>query len=219
MMENIRNIIFDLGGVLYNIDQQLSMEAIRQLGLNDLNSFLLEAGKEQLFERFDCGELTPQEFRQGLRSLSGLNPGDEQIDAAWNAMLLDFPAYRIDLLEGLQGQYRLFLLSNTNAIHYPHYQHYMQETFGFDSLDHFFEKTYLSHMVGMRKPDAEVFELILKENALEPTETLFVDDTLEHVLGARQVGLKAVWLDLSQLKVIDLFNWRYQLRPEVADLL
>ncbi|MBW6499564.1 MAG: HAD family phosphatase [Bacteroidales bacterium] len=218
-MENIRNIIFDLGGVLYNIDQRLSLEALKNLGLNDLDRFLLEAGREQVFERFDRGEISPIDFRQKLRKLSGLDVSDEQIDAAWNAMLLDFPEYRIDLLEGLRGHYRLFLLSNTNAIHYPHYQRYMQQTFGVDGLDHLFEKTYLSHQLGMRKPDAEVYIHILKENELLPEETLFIDDTLEHVLGARKVGLKAVWLDLSKLKVTDLFNWRYQLRPEVAELL
>ncbi len=218
-MENIRNIIFDLGGVLYNIDQRLSLEALKNLGLNDLDQFLLEAGREQVFERFDRGELSPGDFRQTLRKLSGLNVPDEQIDVAWNAMLLDFPEYRIDLLEGLRRHYRLFLLSNTNAIHYPHYQRYMQQTFGLDGLDHLFEKTYLSHQIGMRKPDAEVYEHIIKENELLPEETLFIDDTLEHVLGARKVGLKAVWLDLSKLKVKDLFNWRYQLRAEVAELL
>lgn len=218
-MENIRNIIFDLGGVLYNIDQRLSLEAMKNLGLKDLDRFLLEAGREQVFERFDRGEISPIDFRQKLRKLSGLDVPDEQIDAAWNAMLLDFPEYRIDLLEGLRGHYRLFLLSNTNAIHYPHYQRYMQQTFGVDGLDHLFEKTYLSHQLGMRKPDAEVYIHILKENELLPEETLFIDDTLEHVLGARKVGLKAVWLDLSKLKVKDLFNWRYQLRAEVAELL
>jgi putative hydrolase of the HAD superfamily len=218
-MANIRNIIFDLGGVLYNSDQRLSIDALKTLVLIYLDQFLLEAGREQVFERFDRGELSPGDFRQALRKLSGLNVPDEQIDAAWNAMLLDFPEYRIDLLEGLRRHYRLFLLSNTNAIHYPHYQRYMQQTFGLDGLDHLFEKTYLSHQIGMRKPDAEVYEHIIKENELLPEETLFVDDTLQHVEGARGVGLKAVWLDLSKLKVTDLFNWRYQLRPEVAELL
>jgi len=218
-MENICNIIFDLGGVLYNIDQRLSLEAMKNLGLEDLDQFLLEAGSEQVFERFDRGELSAVDFRQALRRLSGLNVPDVQIDAAWNAMLLDFPEYRIELLEGLRGHYRLFLLSNTNAIHYPFYQRYMLDTHGIDGLDHLFEKTYLSHKLGMRKPHPEIFKVIINENELLPEETLFVDDTLEHVLGARKVGLRAVWLDLSKLKVIDLFNWRYQLRPEVAELL
>jgi len=219
-MENIRNIIFDLGGVLYNIEPALTVDALKQkVGIEIYEEFFTKASQNQLLERLDRGDISAATFRDEIRQLSGLPVTDQQIDAAWNAMLLDFPAYRLELLEGLQGHYRLFLLSNTNVIHYPYYQRYMQETFGFDSLDHLFEKSYLSYEIRMRKPSLEVFELIINENVLLPEETLFIDDTLQHVLGARKARLKAVWLDLSKLKVIDLFNWRYQLRPEVADLL
>ena len=219
-MENIRNIIFDLGGVFLNIDPALTINALKnKIGVEFYEEFFTKAASNQLLERLDRGDVSEAAFRDEIRRLSGLPVADQQIDEAWNAMLLDFPAYRLELLEGLQGHYRLFLLSNTNAIHYPHYERYMQKTFGIKGLDHLFEKSYLSYRVRMRKPEPEIFELIINENELLPEETLFVDDTLQHVLGARDVGLKAVWLDLSKLKVADLFNWRYQLRPEVADLL
>lgn len=219
-MENIRNIIFDLGGVLYNIDPAMTTEAMKHsIGVEGLGDFFTKAANNQLFERFEKGEISEAAFRDEIRNLSGLNVSDDEIDRGWNAMLLDMPPHHIDLLEGIKGHYRLFMLSNTNSIHYPYYQRYMQEAFGFNGLEHLFEKTYLSHQVGMRKPHGEVFELIIDENGLEAQETLFIDDTLQHVQGARGVGLKAIWLDRSQLKVTDLFNWRYQLRPELAELL
>lgn len=218
-MDTIRNIIFDLGGVLYNIDPALTTKALQcSLGMEGLGGFFSKAAKNNLFERFEKGEISEDAFREEIRHLSGLQVSNQQIDQGWNAMLLDMPAHHIELLEGLKGHYRLFLLSNTNAIHYPFFQRYMHNAFGFDSLDQIFEKTYLSHKVGMRKPHGQVFELIINENALVPEETLFIDDTHEHVVGARGAGLKAIWLDRSQLRVTDLFNPQFQLRPEAADL-
>ena len=218
-MENIRNLIFDLGGVLYPIDYQASLDAFKILGIPEFDRFFSQASQDHLFDRFDRGELSPEAFRQKIRHLTGLPLEDQQIDDAWNAMLLEFPPHHLDLLEGLRGHYRLFLLSNTNAINYPVFQQHMNERFGLEDIDPFFEKTYLSYRVGLRKPEREVYELILRENELLGEETLFVDDSLQHVEGARRAGLKAVWLNLKQMKVTDLFNWHYQLRPEVADLL
>jgi glucose-1-phosphatase len=218
-MENIRNIIFDLGGVLYNINYQASLDAFKNLGMANFDQFFTQATQNRLFDRFDRGEISPAEFRKELQRLSGLQISDKQIDDAWNAMLLDFPEHRIELLEGLKGNYRIFLLSNTNAINYPHYQRYMQRTFGFAGLDHLFEKTYLSYKMGVRKPEREAYELILRENELQARQTLFIDDTRQHVFGARQAGLHSIWLDLKTITVTDLFNWHYQLRQEVAGLL
>lgn len=219
VMENIRNIVFDLGGVLYNINYQASLDAFKNLGIKDFDRLFSQASQNHLFDRFDRGEISPEGFRDEIRQLSGMQLSDKQIDDAWNAMLLDFPAHRIDLLEGLRSHYRLFLLSNTNAINYPVFQRHLKESLGLDDIDHLFENTYLSYRIGFRKPEREAYELILKENELEGAETLFIDDSLQHVEGARKAGLKAIWLDLTKLKVTDLFNWHYQLRPELADLL
>ena len=205
-MENICNIIFDLGGVLYNISYQATLDAFKNFGIKGFDRLFSQASQNHLFDRFDRGEISQEDFRDEIRQLSGLQLSDKQIDDAWNAMLLDFPAHRIDLLEGLGSHYRLFLLSNTNAINYPVFQQHLKENLGLDDIDHLFEKTYLSYRIGFRKPEREAYELILKENELEGAETLFIDDSLQHVEGAREAGLKAVWLDLSKLRVTDLFN-------------
>jgi len=217
-MDNIRNIIFDLGGVLYNISYQTTLDAFARLGMKDFESFFTQAGQVQLFDRLDRGEVSGIDFCRELRQLSGLNVSDNQIYQAWNAMLLDFPMYHLDLLAGVGARYRIFLLSNTNEIHYPVYQQYMLQNTGYAGLDHLFEKSYLSYKIRRRKPEAEVYRMILAENALVAEETLFIDDTLQHVVGARNTGLKAVWLDLTQLKVDSLFNHKYLLRSEVKDL-
>ncbi|MDR4987474.1 MAG: hypothetical protein RG741_01385 [Bacteroidales bacterium] len=117
MRNTVKNIIFDLGGVLLNIDYGLTIAAFKKLGVEDFDGFFTQAAQHKVFDRFDTGHVTPGEFRDRLRRLSGLNLSDRQIDDAWNAMLLDMPADRIKLLQKVRRNYRIFLLSNTNAIH------------------------------------------------------------------------------------------------------
>jgi putative hydrolase of the HAD superfamily len=217
-MDKIRNIVFDLGGVLFNVDYHATIEAFRKLGMKDFDIFYTQAAQSQLFDRLERGEMLPERFRHELRQLSGLLLYDDQIDLAWNAMLLDFPLHHLKLLEGAKAHYRLFLLSNTNEIHYPVFQEYMMKATGCNGLDHFFEKTYLSHKIGMRKPELRIFQHVLNENVLTPEETLFIDDTFGHVEGARRAGIRSVWLDLNAMKVTDLFNRHFRLRQEVQEL-
>jgi glucose-1-phosphatase len=214
----IRNIIFDLGGVILNIDYQATFQAFKALGVTQFDRFFTQASQINLFDRFDKGEISSEEFRDKIRAITGLPLTDKAIDRAWNAMLLDLPWHRMELLEGVKRNYRTFLLSNTNAIHFPAFLEYLQREFRIDSLDPWFEKQYLSHEIGMRKPDPEVYRHILGENDLDPAQTLFIDDTSQHVEGARQAGLKALWLNTDQIQVTELFNWRYELRPEVSEL-
>ena len=210
----IRNIIFDLGGVLLNIDYQASIKAFKDLGVKDFDALFSQATQHHLFDRLDTGQISAEEFRDELRELGGLSLSDAQIDHAWNAMLGDFPASRIDLLQGLSAIYRLFLLSNTNSIHYPAYIERLRKDHGIDSLDHLFENAYLSHEIGLRKPDTAAFQLIINENQLDPAATFFIDDSAQHVEGAIKAGLHAVWLDLGRMKTEDLFTWKYRLRTE-----
>jgi len=203
---NIRNIIFDLGGVLLNIDYHRTINAFKALGLSDFNDFYNQAAQIKLFDHFDRGDISAGEFRDALRRISGLPLSDEQIDSAWNAMLLDFPDRRIKLLESVRKNYRTFLLSNTNTIHYRAYMSYLKNRFGFSDLGALFEKQYLSYEMGMRKPDSEAFELILSGNNLQASETLFIDDSYQHVKGAADAGLPAVYLDVEKMEVTGLFN-------------
>ncbi len=208
----IRNIVFDLGGVLLNINYDLTIDQFKKLGVRDFDSIFNQASQVMLFDRFDKGAISPEDFRDELRRISGLAARDYEIDQAWNAMLLDLPARRLALLEMVRKRYRIFLLSNTNAIHYPAYSEGLFKKYGFTDLEELFEKQYLSYKIGMRKPDREIFDFVLEENGLRAEETLFIDDTFQHVEGARKAGLKAHHLDTGKAEVADLFTSGHRLK-------
>ncbi len=211
-------IIFDLGGVILNINYEKTITAFKELGITEFEHFFTQAAQTKLFDRFDTGDISPDEFRQQLRNISGIHLTDQQIDHAWNAMLLDLPPNRIKLLEEVRKNYRTFLLSNTNAIHYPVYMQYMKETYGVESLEALFEKQYLSFELGMRKPNRNIFERVIQENNLSPEKTLFIDDSKQHVHGARQTGLQALWLNVEKNTIASLFNKEHKLKGVVSKM-
>jgi glucose-1-phosphatase len=193
-LTGIKNIIFDLGGVILNIRYQNALEAFQRLSKSQQAIGYTQQKQSQLFDDYETGRITDQAFREGLRQHYAIEASDAEIDAAWNAMLLDIPAERISLLQALSRHYRLFLLSNTNAIHLVHFTQLVAQGFSLPSLDTLFEKTYYSHLIGQRKPDAPVFEHILNQHQLNRRETLFIDDSIQHIEGARQVGLQTLFL-------------------------
>jgi HAD superfamily hydrolase (TIGR01509 family) len=199
-IDGIKNIIFDLGGVLLNLDYSLTTKAFQKIapGFNSFDAVYSGHLNKQLFEDIETGAITPQQFRDGIRETIKSDAVDEAIDAAWNAMLLDFPEERIRLLEKLRSKYRLFLLSNTNAIHLQAYAQILHKAFGFTDLSHIFEKEYYSFRIGMRKPNVEIFQFVLSENKLIASETLFIDDSSQHIEGANGVGLQTLLMKNSK---------------------
>lgn len=202
----IRNIIFDLGGVLYNINYNLTAHAFKSLDISNFDDIFTQASQLQLFDLLDKGAITPDAFRNELRNLTGLPLTDQQIDNAWNAMLLEMHPYSLELLAKVKGRYRTFLLSNTNQIHFPVFLQYLIDNHNLDNLKDLFEEQYLSFEMGMRKPDVEIFNFVIRQNGLIPSETLFIDDTPQHVAGARKAGLRAYWLNVDTESVADLFE-------------
>ncbi len=200
---NIKNIIFDLGGVIINIDYHLTIDAFKKIGFDNFDSAFSQAQQLGVFDQLDKGLVSHIEFRNYIRNLSCKPLTDNQIDTAWNAMLLDFPIERLKLLESIKLQYRTFLLSNTNQIHCDVYTKDLQKAYSGKDLSHFFERVYLSHEMHMRKPDSEAFMLILNENNLKPEETLFIDDTEQHIEGAKKVGLHTHYLNLKEGETIE----------------
>jgi FMN phosphatase YigB (HAD superfamily) len=193
-MKNISALILDLGGVLLNLDYGRTKQAFRDLGIPDFDVHYTQFKGSALFDDLETGRVSNDAFYENFRKLSGLSLSDGQIRTAWNAMLLDFPATRAELLKTLRKKYRLFLLSNTNAIHYDAFQEIFRRDTGLDSLDACFEKAYYSHLIGERKPGPEPFRLILDEQGLEPGSTLFIDDTLVNLQGAQTVGMQTAHL-------------------------
>ena len=192
-MKNIKNIIFDYGNVIFEIDFKKAQDAFRNLGITDVESVFAHSGQNPLFDNFDKGLIEASEFRNGVREFSGMkNTTDEEIDKAWNSLLIGVPEGNHDLLLGLKNKYRTFLLSNNNAIHYQWIMDYLKESYELEDNSGFFEKDYYSHLMGMRKPNKDIFERVIDEQGLVPEETLFIDDSPQHLETAGQLGLKTV---------------------------
>ena len=205
-IESFKNIIFDLGGVIINIDYSLTTQAFAKLGLSNFDSLFSQAKQNPLFDLYEKGLVPSSDFRNEVRKYLDKPLDDTIIDEAWNAMLLDVPAERLQLLKKAKLKHRTFLLSNTNDIHIETFNGYLQKTFGIADLSGYFDKLYLSYKVGMRKPDKEIFELVISQNNLNPHETLFIDDSVQHVEAAKKLGIQAYLLDVKKESIIDLFE-------------
>jgi putative hydrolase of the HAD superfamily len=190
-MDGLKNIIFDLGGVIYDLNHGLSHKAFQSLGMPGIDKLFSHSGQSEIFDHLEMGIISPEEFRESIRQLGGKNLKDEEIDNAFNALLTGFnhPEY-FDFLKKLKGEYRTFLLSNNNAIHYDFLMKELEGMGLEPSLSPYFEKDYYSHLMGMRKPHPEIFEEVLEEEGLIPEETLFIDDTLVHIITAKGLGLQ-----------------------------
>ena len=193
-MQGIKNIIFDLGGVIINLDNQRTEEAFVSMGVANFREFFGHGHAASFFKEYEIGKISDEEFVRSLKELAGLSLPDEDIIKGWNALLLDFPPERIQLLKELSQRYRLFLFSNTNSLHLSALQKIYHDTIKDGELDDHFERTYYSHLLGLRKPDKISYQHILSENKLVPEETLFVDDALINVEGANAAGLKGYYL-------------------------
>lgn len=203
MAHQIKNIIFDLGGVLLNIDFKLTSNAFKNLGVNHFDEMFTQHFSNPLFELLETGKIDETAFYEAFRKEAGLPLSNEQIQAAWNALLLDFPPERIKWLEKIASQYRIFLFSNTNQIHYDCFKLNFSNAFDGKNFDDFFEKAYYSQFLGLRKPYPESFLAILEEQGILPSETLFIDDTYKNIEAANQLGFQTIYLQ-SPTTVLDL---------------
>ena len=200
-----KNIIFDFGGVIIRIDYQRIAATLKKFGVADFDRLYSQLHQADLFDDFEKGLVSPQQFRDRIRTLSGIPLTDSQVDEGWNAILIDLPRENIEALIALKPAHRLFLLSNTNAIHEKAFTGIILRDFGRNILPELFEKIYFSHHMHMRKPDPEIFERVIRENNLQPGETLFVDDSQQHIEGAKKTGLQTLFAEQGKM-VADLFR-------------
>ncbi|MDF2437638.1 MAG: hypothetical protein K0Q95_2014 [Bacteroidota bacterium] len=200
-----KNIIFDFGGVIINIDYNLTTAAFRKMGLDNFDKFFSKAQQKQLFDQYEKGLISTEQFRTEIQSVFHVKPSDHDIISAWNAMLLDLPQERLDLLKRLKETHRTFLLSNTNEIHIETIYDMLAKKMGIATLDEYFEKIYFSYEMKMRKPDEEIFKHVLSENGLIASETLFIDDSPQHIEGAKKVGIQTYYLDVAKESILDIF--------------
>ncbi|ACU58145.1 HAD family hydrolase [Chitinophaga pinensis] len=204
-MKGIKHIIFDLGGVIINLDYQLTYKAFEALGVKEFTSLYNQFSLNALFDDLETGKIAPDVFLDEMQKHTAPGTTHQQIIDAWNAMLLDFPLRRLQILQQLRQHYGLYLLSNTNEIHMQAFNKILEESRGIPSLAAFFDKAYYSHQIGLRKPFKESFQFVLDENGLDPAETLFIDDTLPNIEGAKVVGLQTIHL-LPPKTMADIFK-------------
>lgn len=191
-------VVFDLGGVLLNLDYGATTRAFDRLAGRELAGFYSKARQADLFDRFERGEIDAARFRAELRGSLGAECVDAELDAAWNALLGEVPRRNIELLLRLKQTHRVYLLSNTNELHLADFVARFERDHGhrYGPWSALFHKDYYSHLLGMRKPESSVFEHVVRSEGLEPRRTLFIDDNWHNVQGARGAGLDAAWIDV-----------------------
>lgn len=193
LLSSIHNIIFDLGGVIYNLDYSRTQKEFEKLGLEEFGKIYSQAAQTGLFDLYEKGLIDTDMFRNQLRTfVPDISLSDSAIDKAWNAMLLDLPSWRLDIISSLRPRFRTFLLSNTNDLHLNAAYIELREVAKVNSFSHFFEQAYFSNKLHLRKPDADIFCYVLIKNGLKPAETLFIDDTARHVESAKKLGIKGL---------------------------
>lgn len=186
--KGIKNLIIDLGGVLLDLDYQRCLDNFRKLGLPDVEHTLDVHHQQEFFRDFEKGLITSVDFRNVIREKIGKVITDSRIDAAWNSFLVGIPAYKLDLLLALRKDYVVYLLSNTNELHWRWACKYAfpYKTF---RVEDYFEQAFLSFQMKMAKPDEEIFRKVLDETGMEPAETFFIDDSPVNCRTAEALGI------------------------------
>lgn len=213
-LAGIDTIILDLGGVLIDVDYQRTAKEFTKLGYGNFDSLYSKAKQSSVFDEFETGHLSPSGFCQKIRELVSPDLSDVQIVNGWNAMLGTIPQERIELIQQLRNRFQLLLLSNTNAIHVPAFEEIIALNNGIGNFKSLFDGAYYSCEIGLRKPHAEAFHYVLDKHDAKPSKTLFVDDSIQHVEGAKAAGLHAVHLELETSNVFDLFTNEYRVKWE-----
>lgn len=203
-LTGIKNIIFDLGNVLLNIDGEKTLDAFRKFGVDRFDDIYTLQQQSIIIDLLETGKMTQLEFVNQIREFFEQYISEDDILDAWNAMILDFPEDRINLVKQLGEKYSVFLLSNTNEIHYAFFKRKFKRQYKM-RFKELFTKAFLSHEIGMRKPNKRIFEYISKGAIIDPEQTLFIDDDQENIKSAQQLGFKTYWLKKDE-EIVELFK-------------
>ncbi|MBO7180293.1 MAG: HAD family phosphatase [Bacteroidales bacterium] len=201
----IKNLLLDMGGVILDVSYQRVIETFKSYGIENFDKVYTQAKQVEIIDLFEEGKCTAEEFRDGIRKLVGKELSDEQIDKAWFSMILEIPRDVIQLLGVLKLKYRLFLFSNTNVLHIEYLKKEFERQLGFDLFNCVFDKAFFSNEIHHRKPHPESFKYVLEQAGIEAEETLFIDDSKQHLEGASKVGLNTYWLTNGET-LIDLYD-------------
>jgi epoxide hydrolase-like predicted phosphatase len=199
----VKAVIFDLGGVIVDLAVDKTIQAFSNLSGRSVTEVQYLYSQHLGFVAYEKGKMTDQDFRQMLRELFSTQVSDAQLDAAWNAMLVDLPLQKLQWLTELKKNFQIYALSNTNHIHINYVNEVMLKG---EPLDNYFHRCYYSHHVHMRKPDVEIYEYVLSHAGLVPHEALFLDDNPDNIKTAKALGIQAVQVNHPD-EVYTLVKW------------
>ena len=192
-MNSFDAVRFDLGGVIINLDYQKTISAFHELGMTNFEQVYSQMAQSDLFDSYETGKISTQHFINLLLPHLPFGTSPNKVVAAWNAMILDVPLKKIALLADLKKSLPTFLLSNTNDLHIQKVRDEWKKVTD-SAMEESFHKIYLSHEIKHRKPTSQAFSYVLEENGLEAARTIFIDDTLQHIVGAKSIGLQTLHL-------------------------
>lgn len=202
----LKNIIFDLGNVILNIDTKLSEIEFSKHGLYNFEELYSLASQYEIFDRLETGNINNENFFNEFRQITNINLSNEIITCCWNALIMDFPNSRIELLKKLKVRYRTFILSNTNKIHYDFYTKILQAQHNLNGLENLVEKAYFSHEIGLKKPFDNIYNYVLNSSNILASETLFIDDNYDNISAAEKLGFNTIWLKDNNLQDLDIWK-------------
>ena len=205
----IENIIFDLGGVIINLDIENTFKKFSALFNRDVSiDIFTDHSKNGFFKDYEVGKIDDEEFRNHIRTLADFPIEDKQIDEAWIAMLLDIPTERIRWIYEATRKYNCVVLSNTNSIHVKYFEEYFKKVTPYGYPNEVWQKLYYSHEIGERKPDSAAFEFVLNDTGFEPSKTVLFDDLKDNLEAARKVGIKTEYVERNKLRREQLLDGR-----------
>ncbi len=209
-MKEFKNLIFDIGDVIIDIDFTVTVSAFQKLAAVDFSEIISYTQQHKIFDLLETGKISAQQFRDELKTFLKPEITDDEINAAWNTIIIAYPEPKFRLLKELKSNYRTFALSNTNEIHVATFNQAVKTKFGVKDFGSFFHHAYYSNEIGFRKPEKEIYKWVLEKENLNPLETFFVDDNLANVEAAKDLGIQAYQLTdrnrlhelLAELKII-----------------
>lgn len=204
-ISDFQTLLFDLGGVIINLNYQATIDAFEKLGAQDFAAHFSKATQSSFFADFEKGRKGKSDFIAFIQSFLP-NATHQEILDAWNVMLLDIPKERLELLAHLKKQLPLYMLSNNNEVHYDYMNNYLEKDFGLPNLNQYFNKIYVSHEIDARKPDANAWEHVIKDSGIKPSTTLFIDDSPQHIETAKSLGFHTHQLTAGE-DILELFSF------------
>jgi putative hydrolase of the HAD superfamily len=202
-MTEIKSIIFDLGGVILNLNYSKTEDEFKKIGVLNFKEFYSQKKQTLLFDDFEKGKIKPEEFISSFKELENLKIKEIDFINAWNAMLLEIPIEKLQFIDSLKKDYKIILLSNTNEIHIKKFEDDLKKNNMLEQFYKCFDKIYYSSRMGKRKPEENCFNQVLEENGLIAENTLFIDDSIQHIEGAKKAGIKTFHLEKNK-SILDL---------------